>query len=158
MRKTILNIFNDDFKEFIESLNKFEVDYILIGGYAVVLYGYSRTTGDLDIWVNPTEMNFGKLMRAFSHFGFPTEAIDRDRFLMNEDYNVFTFGRPPLAIDIVTGIQGVEFADAILNIKEIAVQGIPIKLLGFSDLVKTKKASGRFKDLDDLENLESDRL
>ena len=87
MNKIILNIFNDDFKEFIESLNNFDVEYILIGGYAVVLHGYNRTTGDLDIWVNPTETNYRKLIKAFSYFGFPTGAIDLTRFLKNENYS-----------------------------------------------------------------------
>ncbi|GHB26307.1 DUF6036 family nucleotidyltransferase [Mongoliitalea lutea] len=158
MEKVRLNIFNDDFKDFIESLNKFDVEYILIGGYAVVLHGYHRTTGDLDIWVNQTESNFNKLLKAFSFFGFPTHAIDLKRFLNADDYNVFTFGRPPMAIDIVTSIQGVDFENAMKNIKKIEVQGIEINLLSMSDLVSTKKASGRYKDLDDLDNLDYDNI
>jgi predicted nucleotidyltransferase len=154
MKKIKFSVFNDDFKDFIESLNKFEVEYILIGGYAVVLHGYNRTTGDLDIWVKPTEENYKKLLKAFSFFGFPTTAIDIKRFLDQENYNVFTFGRPPMAIDIVTFIQGVNFKDAIQNSSEVYVQGIVVRLLSISDLVMTKKATGRFKDLDDLENLD----
>ncbi|WP_194777560.1 nucleotidyltransferase [Pararhodonellum marinum] len=156
MKKVKLNVFNDDFKEFIESLNTFEVDYILIGGYAVILHGYNRTTGDLDIWVNPTEINYTKLIKAFSFFGFPTSAIDLKRFLNQETYNVFTFGRPPIAIDIVTSIQGVEFKDAIQNASEVQVQGIVVRLLSLSDLILTKKAAGRFKDLDDIQNLDNE--
>ncbi|MCH6235154.1 DUF6036 family nucleotidyltransferase [Cognataquiflexum rubidum] len=158
MKEISLNVFNDDFKDFIESLSKFQVEYILIGGYAVILHGYNRTTGDLDIWVNPTETNYGKLIKAFSYFGFPTEAIDLNRFLKVGNYNVFTFGRPPMAIDIVTKIQGVEFSEAIPNVKDVEIQGIIVRLLGFSDLVKTKKATGRYKDLDDLENLDLDKF
>lgn len=75
------------------------------------------------------------------------------RFLNSEAYNIFTFGRPPMAIDIVTSIQGVNFKDAIQNIKNIEVQGLSVSLLGMSDLIATKKASNRYKDLDDLENL-----
>lgn len=156
MKKIKLNVFNEDFKGFIESLNKFGVEYILIGGYAVILHGYYRTTGDLDIWVNPTEVNYKKLIKAFSFFGFPTDVIDLKRFLNSEAYNVFTFGRPPMAIDIVTSIQGVNFKDAIQNVKNIEVQGLSVSLLGMSDLILTKKASNRYKDLDDLENLNSE--
>jgi len=156
MKKIKLNVFNEDFKDFIESLNKFGVEYILIGGYAVILHGYHRTTGDLDIWVNPTEINYKKLINAFSFFGFPTDAIDLRRFLNAEAYNVFTFGRPPMAIDIVTSIQGVDFKDANQNASKVQVQGIVVRLLSMSDLILTKKASGRFKDLDDLENLDND--
>ncbi|MGY6520723.1 MAG: DUF6036 family nucleotidyltransferase [Mongoliitalea sp.] len=156
MERVNLNIFNDDFKDFIESLNKYEVEYILIGGYAVVLHGYQRTTGDLDIWVNPTEFNYGKLLKAFSFFGFPSDAIDLRRFLNVEAYNVFTFGRPPMAIDIVTAIHGVDFKDAIQKVNHIEVQGMRVCLLSMSDLIATKKASNRYKDLDDLENLSAD--
>lgn len=158
MKKIKLNIFSDDFKDFIESLNKFDVDYILIGGYAVILHGYHRTTGDLDIWVNPTETNYTKLIKAFSYFGFPTNAIPLEKFLKLENYNVFTFGRPPMAINIVTAIHGVEFQNALANVKTVIVQGIDVKLLNLKDLIKTKKATGRFKDLDDLENLSDSEL
>lgn len=154
MKKVILNIFNNDFKDFIESLNRFDVEYILIGGYAVILYGYHRTTGDLDIWVNATENNFIKLIKAFAYFGFPTNAIDLNKFLKKENYNVFTFGRPPMAIDIVTSIQGVEFDAAYNNVKFVNIQGIEVKLLSMSDLITTKRTTGRYKDLDDLENLD----
>lgn len=154
MKRVILNVFNSDFKDFIDSLNRFKVQYLLIGGYAVILHGYHRTTGDLDIWVNPTEENFNQLTKAFYFFGFPTNAIDLNRFLRKDDYNVFTFGRPPMAIDIVTAIQGVEFDAAFKNVKVVTIQDIEVKLLNFSDLIATKRATGRFKDLDDLENLE----
>lgn len=154
MKKVILNIFKNDFKDFIESLNRFDVEYILIGGYAVILYGYHRTTGDLDIWVNATENNFIKLIKAFAYFGFPNNAIDLNKFLEKENYNVFTFGRPPMAIDIVTSIQGVEFDAAYNNVKFVDIQGIEVKLLSMSDLITTKRTTGRYKDLDDLENLD----
>jgi hypothetical protein len=134
----LLNLFINDFKHFIESLHKFDVAYILIGGYAVVPYGYHRMAGDLDIWVKATEENYKKLMKAFSFFGLPTDAIPLDQFLNDDRYEVFSFGRLPMAIDIVT-----------------ANQGIDVKLITISDLVKTKKASGRYKVLDDLENLAS---
>lgn len=154
MKRVILNIFNSDFKDFIDSLNRFSVEYLLIWGYAVILHGYHRTTGDLDIWVNATEDNFIQLTKAFSYFGFPTNAIDLNRFLRKDDYNVFTFGRPPLAIDIVTSIQGVEFDAAFKNVNLVKIQNIEVKLLNILDLIATKRATARYKDLDDLENLE----
>ena len=69
MRKIQLNIFNQDFKDFISALNAAMVDYILVGGYSVILHGYSRTTGDLDIWVRKTEDNYKRLLNAFYAFG-----------------------------------------------------------------------------------------
>lgn len=156
MVKKHLNLFNSDFKDFIKSLNKFDVEYILIGGYAVVLHGYNRTTGDMDIWVKSSEENYKRLIQALSFFGLPTDAIGLDRFLNSDRYTVFSFGRPPTAIDIVTAIQGVEFDKAYLCVEIVKIQGIEVKLLSISDLAKTKKATGRYKDLDDLENLNID--
>ena len=153
MRKYEINLFNDDFKDFINALNTFEVEYILIGGYSVILHGYSRTTGDLDIWVNKTEVNYRKMEKAFNLFGIPSDAIGINRFLNNNDYDVFSFGRSPVSIDIVTEIQGVEFEEAYKAIEKIDVQGLEVNLIHINHLKQTKKATGRFKDLDYLENL-----
>ena len=153
MRKYEINLFNDDFKDFINALNTFEVEYILIGGYSVILHGYSRTTGDLDIWVNKTEVNYRKMEKAFNLFGIPADAIGLNRFLNHNEYDVFSFGRSPVSIDIVTEIQGVEFEEAYKSIEKIDVQGLEVNLIHINHLKQTKKATGRFKDLDDLENL-----
>jgi hypothetical protein len=153
MRKYEINLFNDDFKDFINALNTFEVEYILIGGYSVILHGYSRTTGDLDIWVNKTEVNYRKMEKAFNLFGIPADAIGINRFLNHNEYDVFSFGRSPVSIDIVTEIQGVEFEEAYKAIEKIDVQGLEVNLIHINHLKQTKKATGRFKDLDDLENL-----
>lgn len=103
------NIFNTDFQDFLKCLNKVAVEYMLVGGYAVILYGYHRTTGDMDIWVNPTECNYNKLMQAFISFGLPTTAISLRDFIDNEDFEVFTFGRPPVSIDLMTQVKGLDF-------------------------------------------------
>ena len=153
MRKYEINLFNDDFKDFINALNTFEVEYILIGGYSVILHGYSRTTGALDIWVNKTEVNYRKMEKAFNLFGIPADAIGINRFLNHNEYDVFSFGRSPVSIDIVTEIQGVEFEEAYKAIEKIDVQGLEVNLIHINHLKQTKKATGRFKDLDDLENL-----
>lgn len=153
MRKYEINLFNDDFKDFINALNTFEVEYILIGGYSVILHGYSRTTGDLDIWVNKTEVNYRKMEKAFNLFGIPADAIGINRFLNHNEYDVFSFGRSPVSIDIVTEIQGVEFEEAYKAVEKIDVQGLEVNLIHINHLKQTKKATGRFKDLDDLQNL-----
>ena len=154
MKKHEINLFNDDFKDFINALNNNKVEYILIGGYSVILHGYSRTTGDLDIWVNKTETNYRKMERTFNDFGIPADAIGLNRFLNHKEYDVFSFGRNPVSIDIVTEIQGVEFEDAYQAFEKVEVQGIEVNLIHINHLKQTKKATGRFKDLDDLENLE----
>lgn len=154
MKKFEINLFNDDFKDFIQALNNQNVEYILIGGYSVILHGYSRTTGDLDIWVNKTQSNYLKMEKAFGEFGIPADSIGLNKFLNHKEYDVFSFGRSPVSIDIVTEIQGVEFEEAFKDLEKIEVQGIEVNLIHINHLKQTKKATGRFKDLDDLENLE----
>ena len=88
-----MNIFNPDFKDFIVSLNVHQVQYMLVGGYAVILRGYSRSTGDMDIWVNKTEANFKALRKALIEFGLPIAAFPKEKFL-SDAYDVFSFGRP----------------------------------------------------------------
>ena len=75
-----MNIFNDDFKDFILYLNQNEVEYIVVGGYAVIIRGYSRSTGDIDIWVNKTEENFINLQKAIKAFGLPEIAVKKEEF------------------------------------------------------------------------------
>ncbi len=104
-----MNIFNDDFWDFIQNLNKFEVEYILVGGYAVIIRGYSRSTGDMDIWVNKTEANYHKLQNAIVTFGLLSEAIKKEQFFSNE-FDVFSFGKPPFAIKVMTAVKGLDFA------------------------------------------------
>jgi predicted nucleotidyltransferase len=156
VRKIELNIFNDDFREFIQALGSYNVDYLLIGGYSVILYGYHRTTGDMDIWVRKTALNYDKLTQAMNSFGLPASMIGSQRFLNAAEYDVFTFGRPPVAIDIVTEINGVDFEVAFNNKEIVEVDGLQVNLISKTDLIITKTAVGRYKDLDDLENLSID--
>ena len=86
-----MNIFNDDFKDFILYLNQNEVEYIIVGGYAVIIRGYSRSTGDIDIWVNKTEENFIKLQKAIMSFGLPEIAVKKEEFF-SDNFDVFAFG------------------------------------------------------------------
>ena len=106
-----MDIFNEDFQEFITALNNNEVEYILVGGYSVILHGYSRTTGDLDIWINKEKENYFKLVKAFKEFKMPVFDMTENNFLKNPGINVFTFGRPPSAIDIMTEVKGLHFKD-----------------------------------------------
>ena len=86
------NIFNDDFRDFIRQLNNHEVRYILVGGYSVILHGYSRTTGDMDIWVDRTPENYKKIKGAFFDFGMPVFDMTEENFLNNPEMEVFSFG------------------------------------------------------------------
>src|SRR5579863_3886925 len=109
------NIFNDDFRDFIEAMNNYNVEYILVGGYAVILHGYRRVTGDMDIWVNRTKENYSKLTMAFAKFGMSVFDMDEEKFLDAENADVFTYGKPPICIDIITKLKGVEFKEAFLK-------------------------------------------
>src|SRR5882757_3022259 len=103
------NIFNDDFRDFISELNRFDVKYLLVGGYAVILNGSRRTTGDMDIWVEVSPENHKKLVKAYLSFGLPTSDISEENFLNNNEIEVFTYGIPPVSIDIMKTVKGCNF-------------------------------------------------
>ena len=146
------NIFNQDFRDFIRELNKHDVKYILIGGYSVILHGHPRTTGDMDIWVDRTTENYKKIVRAFFSFGMSVFNMTEERFL-DKDIEVFTFGRPPTSIDIMTVALGLNFNDCYESAIYFEEDGLMIRTIHRNDLINAKKASGRYKDLDDLDNL-----
>ena len=141
----------DDFKEFLRLLNSHAVDYLLIGGYAVGYYGYPRTTADLDIWVAIRSDNAEKLVDVFHEFGMQAEEISPPLFM--EPGNIVRMGVAPVRIEVLNDIDGVEFQDCLQRSATIEIDDIPVKLISLSDLRKNKRASGRYKDLDDLEHL-----
>ena len=151
------NIFHEDFRDFILALNKFQVEYIVVGGYSVILHGYSRTTGDLDIWANKTSDNYTKLVSAFNAFGLSIFDMSEKNFLSNPDLDVFSFGRPPVSIDVLTDVKGLVFSECFPHARFQEVDGLRVRVIEYRDLVKAKKASGRPKDLDDLENLDNNQ-
>lgn len=146
------NIFNNDFQEFIVCLNKHNVDYILVGGYSVILHGYPRTTGGLDIWVNPIITNYEKLMTAFLEFGLP--HIPSEKFFDLQNYVVFGFGRPPVSIEILTNVLGLTFDVAKKDIVIFEEDNIKVKTISYRHLIEAKKTSNRPRDINDIENLE----
>lgn len=147
------NIFNADFRDFLEALHRWQVRYILVGGYSVILHGYSRTTGDMDIWVEKTQLNYNKLADAFYEFGMPTFDMTPENFLNNPNFDVFTFGRQPVAIDIITAIKGLDFSTAFNQAKDVDIEGVVIRLINYNDLLAAKRAAGRPRDINDLNNL-----
>lgn len=146
------NLFNDDFRDFLIALYKYDVDYLLIGGYTVILYGYPRTTGDLDIWLKNSNANRLKLINACREFGLYLNDLTKEKF-EDPEIEVFTFGRPPISIELLIRIKGIEFDDASKNHVILQPDGFPIRVVSFPDLVKMKKNAGRPKDLDDLNNI-----
>jgi predicted nucleotidyltransferase len=147
------NIFNQDFRDFIEALNNAKVNYILVGGFSVILHGYSRTTGDMDIWVERSETNYQKIKTSFVNFGMPVFDMTEANFLNHANWDVFTFGVPPSAIDLMVKLKGLNFEDCYPNAIDFEDDGLMIKCIHFDDLIKAKKAALRPKDVDDLQNL-----
>ena len=147
------NVFNQDFQDFIQALNKTEVKYLLVGGYAVVLHGYSRSTGDIDLWVEPTTENYRKLVKAFALFGMPVFDMSEDKFINTTAYDVFSFGVPPTAIDLMTLVEGLNFAEAYAKSSTYEFDDLSLRLIQYNDLLTAKRAAGRHKDLNDVEQL-----
>ena len=141
-----------DFKELLELLNSKKIEYLVVGGYAVALYGYPRATGDIDIWIASSKDNAHKIIEALKEFGFSVPELKKELFLEKEK-NI-RMGNPPLCIEILTSIDGVEFAECYGNRKTVTIDGTDIDFISLEDLKKNKKASGRYQDLADLENLE----
>lgn len=147
------NLFHPDFRDFIKALHKHNVEYILVGGYAVILHGYERVTADMDIWVRCSEENYNKLLKSFMTFGMPVFDMTLDNFLDFQKWDVFRFGRKPVAIDIMTKVKGLSFEEAFLPAKMVDVDDIQVRLIQYDHLLAAKKQAGRAKDINDLENL-----
>ncbi|MTI86705.1 MAG: hypothetical protein FH748_01915 [Balneolaceae bacterium] len=141
-----------DFKEFIELLNENKVEYLLVGGYAVILYGSPRFTGDIDFWVKLEEKNIKKVIKVIKDFGLTSFDVSVDK--LSQPNQIIQLGYSPYRIDIITSVSGVEFDDCKKNAKIFEIDDIQINVIGFEDLLVNKKASGRHKDLDDVSNLE----
>jgi hypothetical protein len=119
----------------------------------VILHGYSRTTGDMDIWVDRTPENYNKIKLAFLNFGMPVFDMTEENFLNHPDWEVFKFGKPPASIDVMIKVKGLEFDECYNNAVFFEEDGLQIRTIQINNLIEAKKASGRPKDLNDLENL-----
>jgi hypothetical protein len=140
-----------DFKEFLQCLNDHGVEYLLIGGHAVGYHGYPRATGDLDVWIAVHEENARRMVSALRAFGFDLLDLSPDLFLRED--RIIRMGVEPNRIEIQTGISGVEFGQVYPRRVVALLDGVSVNIIPLEDLKRNKKASGRYKDLADLENL-----
>ena len=140
-----------DFKEFLKSLNLNRVEYLLIGGYAVGIYGHVRATNDLDVWVDISPENAARIDCALREFGFAPESLTPSLFLTRN--NVIRMGVPPIRIEILTSISGIEFKSCYAEKVMFQIEEIAVPVIGLACLRINKAASGRAKDLADLEYL-----
>ncbi len=139
-----------DFKEFLRLLSEHNVEYLLVGGYAVGHYGYVRATADLDIWINKSSSNAVKVIIALTEFGFK-DNVSTEMFM--KDMNIVRMGLPPFRIEIMTSVSGLDFSESFQRKAIIELDGVPINVISLEDLRTNKQASGRYKDLNDLEYL-----
>lgn len=138
-----------DFRELLELLNKYNVEYIIVGAYALAHYGVPRYTGDIDIFVNPDKNNASKILSALNDFGFGSLNLSSDDFCHPE--RIIQLGVPPVRIDIITSITGVTWQDAFRNRVPGNYGDLQIFFLGRDEYIANKRATGRRKDLADLE-------
>jgi hypothetical protein len=140
-----------DLREFIELLNSAKIDYVIVGGHAVAFHGAPRFTGDIDFFVRPDRATAEKLSDVLKRFGFGTLGLSPDD--LNKRDQIIQLGRPPNRIDVLTGISGVDFEEAWSSRVGAELDQLPVAFIGHAALIKNKRASGRQKDLADIEAL-----
>jgi hypothetical protein len=145
---------NEDYKEMLQFLADEKVKFLLVGAYALAVHGYPRATMDIDIWVMPSPENAEAVLRALDRFGAPLHGLTSAD--LQKDDTIFQIGVAPRRIDIITGASGLDFTEVFANAIAIDIEGldIPLKTPSLDDLIRNKKASGRTRDLADVEALE----
>ena len=140
-----------DFREFLSLLHTHRVKYLLVGGYAVAAHGYPRFTGDMDLWIQTNTENAENVLRVCREFGFDVPNLRVELF--TDPKQMTRMGHPPLRIEILNSVSGLTFDLAWeTRISEVWDE-VPVSLISLEDLRTNKRASGRLKDLADLENL-----
>ncbi len=143
---------NQDFKEFIRSLNGSEVRYLVVGGYAVAFHGYPRYTKDLDVWIDMSSENAERIIASLQRFGF--KDLDLDSTDLQEPDSVIQLGYPPVRIDLITSMEGVIFDECYASRVEAVIDDVLVPFIDLPHLKQNKEATGRHQDLADLENLD----
>ncbi len=141
----------NDFVDFIELLNSHGVEYMIVGGYAVMAHGQPRYTEDFDIWIKPSSINAEKMMVVLKEFGFVLKGLAKEDFEVED--MVVQLGYPPLRIDLLGSISGVTFDEAFPQKILRKVGQTEMNFIGLNELVKNKETTGRKKDIVDAEQL-----
>lgn len=148
------NLFNKDFLDFLQLLDKNNVDFLLVGGYAVILHGYARSTGDMNLWVNQNEENYSKLKKVYEEFGAPIFSLEE---FFSDKFDVWSMGVEPRKIEVLTKVSGLNFIESKSHCDWINEKDFKVPYIDFEDLMKNKLASGRLKDLLDYQQLNKKR-
>ena len=143
---------NSDYRDLLAAFNAHDVEYIVVGAHALAVHGHVRATKDMDVWVRPSSQNAPRTLLALTSFGAPLHDLS-EADISNPGL-IFQIGVPPVRIEIITSIDGVEFADAWADRIEANLDGLRVPVLSRHHLIANKKASGRLQDLADVERLE----
>ncbi len=141
-----------DFLEFIQLLNKHRVEYVIIGGYAVAIYGYVRYTGDIDFFIAISAENAERMVAVFNRFGLMQPDINTGLFM--EPGKILRIGAEPMRLEVLNQISGVTFDACYQNRREVSIDGTTVNFVGYAELLKNKQAAGREKDLADAAELQ----
>jgi hypothetical protein len=144
-----------DFADLCSLLNANHVEYLIVGGYAVAFHGAPRFTGDLDIWARPVAANLCRMLETVREFGFPIEGIAED--YLQQQRKILQLGRVPVQVHIMSSVSGLDWETAWASKVAGAYGQVPVHFIGREALLANKRASGRMKDLADVEALERPR-
>jgi hypothetical protein len=145
---------NPDFEDFLRALTEAGARFLVVGAHALAVHGVPRATGDMDVWLETTAENADRVWHALAIFGAPAESLGLTRDDLVKPNMVIQVGLPPRRIDLLTGLSGLTFADAWEDRVAHKTGSISVDFLGRSSLVRNKRATGRLKDLADIEALE----
>jgi len=143
---------NPDFRDMLSTFGDEQVEYLVVGAYALAAHGRPRATGDLDLWVRPTAANAARVWRALARFGAPLEGLSQGD--LAAEGNVVQIGVAPRRVDVLTSIDGVSFEEAWPARLQVEVEGLRLPVIGREHLIRNKRASGRPQDLADAAWLE----
>jgi len=145
---------NEDFRDIIAALDEAGARFLVVGAHAMAVHGVPRATGDLDVWIDPSLENSSRVWAALLRFGAPVAALGVSEADLTKPGTVVQIGLPPRRIDILTEITGVDFAAAWASRVEHSIAGLAMPFIGREHLLENKRATGRLKDLADVEALE----
>ena len=140
-----------DFRDFLKLLNSHQVEYLLVGGYAVCYHGYYRNTGDMDLWIAVNPANAARMVQLIRAFGFDVPALSPELFLHKG--RIIRMGVEPTRIEILTEISGCDFAECYRRRQRINLDGVDVDIISLPDLIHNKLKAGRLKDLNDAQRL-----
>ena len=146
---------NRDFVDMLSALSEAQAEYLVVGAHALAAHGTPRATGDLDLWVRPSEENAKRVWNALIRFGAPLQGL-REAELTEEDL-VIQIGVPPVRIDLLTSVSGLTFEPVWAARIEVEIDGLTVPVIGRRALIENKRAAGRPKDLADIHELEREQ-